>query len=155
MKMALLVFLITIASHAEGQIKDSPPNVDLLNLDKRDDTSKVIDLNIASFVTEEGNGQRPPSFPGGEIAFLKYLRNNIQYPIIAQKNKVEGMVVISFAIERDGSINFVKIDSSVSPEIDAEAKRVILNSPKWSPGYQNFKPVRVLYTITLNFSLKN
>jgi TonB family protein len=94
-----------------------------------------------------------PSFPGGVGNFFKYLQENIKYPADAEKNRVQGKVFVGFVVEKDGSLTDVKVLRSVSPDIDAEAIRVINNSPKWEPGIQNGRTVRTQSTMSINFKL--
>jgi TonB family protein len=96
-----------------------------------------------------------PEFPGGIQELYKYLGSTLRYPKTAQKNKVEGRVIIGIIIQADGSVSDVVVKkSSASPELDAEAVRVMELSPKWSPGEQDGHPVRVAYSIPIVFSLK-
>ncbi|MGV2541757.1 TonB family protein, partial [Bacillus pumilus] len=81
--------------------------------------------------------EQMPSFPGGNAALMKYLGDNIKYPVVAQENGVQGRVVVSFVVERDGSITDVKVVRSVDPSLDREAVRVVSTMPKWIPGKQN------------------
>jgi TonB family protein len=97
--------------------------------------------------------EHEPEFKGGEKAFFRYLQTSLHYPAEAVKNHIQGTVFISFIVEADGSLSNVKVVRSVSPDIDAEAIRVIQGSPRWIPGTQNDRPVRVSYTIPLGFSL--
>ena len=87
-----------------------------------------------------------PSFPGGQGALMQYLASNIKYPVVAQENGVQGRVIVSFVVERDGSISDVKVARSVDPSLDREAQRVVKSMPRWSPGKQNGSTVRVKYT---------
>ena len=95
-----------------------------------------------------------PSFPGGQEALMSYLSNNTEYPIEAQKRGVEGRVVVSFVIEEDGSISQAKVVRSVDSLLDHEAQRVVKSMPKWKPGKQNGKYVRVKYTVPIVFRLQ-
>lgn len=99
-------------------------------------------------ITEE-----PPSFPGGQAAMKTYLARNIKYPPTAMKNKIEGRVILQFVVRADGSISDTHVMRSISPELDAEAVRVIANMPKWNPGKQDGKPVNVKFTIPVSFKL--
>lgn len=94
-----------------------------------------------------------PKFPGGDKELLKFLNNTISYPQIAHENDIEGRVVISFVVEKDGSITNPEAVKSVDPSLDEEAMRVIMLSPKWTPGQDKGKAVRVKYTIPIQFSL--
>ncbi len=95
----------------------------------------------------------PPEFKGGLEAFSKYLGKNISYPKIDRENNIHGTVVLSFVVEKDGKLTDVKVFRSVSPTIDAEAVRVIEKCPPWVPGTQFGRPVRVSYSVPVNFSL--
>ena len=95
-----------------------------------------------------------PSFPGGSAALMSYLSSNTKYPVVAQENGVQGRVIISFVVERDGSISDVKVARSVDPSLDREAQRVVKSMPKWTPGKQNGQTVRVKYTVPVVFRLQ-
>lgn len=98
--------------------------------------------------------EQMPSFPGGAAALMKYLSENIKYPVVAQENGVQGRVVVSFVVERDGSITDVKVVRSIDPSLDREATRVVKSMPKWIPGKQNGSPVRVKYNVPVSFRLQ-
>ena len=96
-----------------------------------------------------------PEFPGGQQALFKYLGENVKYPVIAQENGIQGRVICQFVVNRDGSIvDVVVVRSSGEPSLDKEALRVINSMPKWKPGKQRGKPVRVKYTVPVNFRLQ-
>ena len=84
-----------------------------------------------------------PEFPGGESAMMKFLADNIRYPVIAQENGIQGRVVCDFMIMKDGSISNVNILQGVDPSLDAEVKRLISSMPKWKPGNQHGNAVNV------------
>ena len=94
-----------------------------------------------------------PEFPGGAVEMMKFLNENVKYPEAAEKAGTQGRVIVQFIVEADGSITNVKVVKNVSEEIDAEAVRVINAMPKWKPGSQSGKPVRVKYTIPVTFRL--
>lgn len=94
-----------------------------------------------------------PEFPGGTTALLEYLRKNIKYPAICRENNVQGRVLITFIVDKDGSIKDAEVVKVVNPYLDKEALRVINNMPKWTPGKQRGKAVRVKYTVPVNFRL--
>lgn len=98
--------------------------------------------------------EQMPSFPGGQSALMSYLANNIKYPVVAQENGVQGRVVVSFVVERDGSITDVQVVRSVDPSLDREAQRVVRSMPKWIPGKQNGQAVRVKYNVPVSFRLE-
>lgn len=95
-----------------------------------------------------------PSFPGGQGALMSYLNSNVKYPVVAQENGVQGRVIITFVVERDGSISDVKVARSVDPSLDREAQRVVKSMPRWTPGKQNGQTVRVKYTVPVVFRLQ-
>ena len=95
-----------------------------------------------------------PSFPGGQGALMSYLASNTKYPVVAQENGVQGRVIVSFVVERDGSITDVRVVRSVDPSLDREASRVVRSMPRWSPGKQNGSAVRVKYTVPVVFRLQ-
>lgn len=95
-----------------------------------------------------------PYFPGGQVFMLKYLADNIKYPASAVKAKKQGRVIVTFIVQKDGSVTHAKIAKSIDPELDAEALRVVKGMPKWTPGTQNGKPVNVKYSVPVKFSLQ-
>ena len=98
--------------------------------------------------------EQMPSFPGGPSALMQYLSSNIKYPVVAEENGVQGRVVCTFVVERDGSITDVRVIRSVDPSLDKEAVRVVKSMPKWIPGKQNGSAVRVKYTVPVTFRLQ-
>ena len=118
---------------ADEPVKQAPPEVE----------NKVFDVV-----------EQMPSFPGGEGALMKYLSENIKYPVVAQENGVQGRVVVSFVVEKDGSITDVKVARSVDPSLDREATRVVKSMPHWIPGKQNGSAVRVKYNVPVSFRLQ-
>ena len=98
--------------------------------------------------------EQMPSFPGGPSALMQYLSSNIKYPVVAEENGVQGRVVCTFVVERDGSITDVRVVKSVDPSLDKEAVRVVKSMPKWIPGKQNGSAVRVKYTVPVTFKLQ-
>ena len=98
--------------------------------------------------------EQMPSFPGGNAALMEYLSKNAKYPVLAQENGVQGRVVVSFVVERDGSITDVNLVRSVDPSLDREAARVVSSMPKWIPGKQNGSTVRVKYNVPVQFRLQ-
>lgn len=87
--------------------------------------------------------EKMPKFPGGKPKLFEYLCNNLKYPQEALENGVCGKVVISFVVERDGSLSNFKVHKSVDPLLDREAMRIAKAMPKWKPGRQKGTPVRV------------
>ena len=94
-----------------------------------------------------------PEFPGGMVEFMKWLTKNLKYPVLAQQQQIQGKVVVSFIVNKDGSIANVKLEKSVHPLLDREALRVMRMMPKWKPGLENAKPCRTLFAIPVVFKL--
>jgi len=111
-------------------------------------------------ITVEGNiiyslVEVMPTFPGGEKALIRYIAENLIYPVQSQKNGDQGVVVVQFVVNANGSVSNVKIEKSVSPELDSEAARVVKNMPKWQPGKQSGETVAVCYNLPVRFKLQN
>jgi protein TonB len=101
------------------------------------------------FIVEE-----MPDFPGGQLALRKFIASAIKYPVIAQENGIQGKVFVNFVVAKDGTVTGAKIARGVDPSLDKEALRVVNSLPKWKPGKQGGKPVRVSYTVPINFVLQ-
>ena len=100
--------------------------------------------------------EQKPTFNGGDAnEFTKWVHQRIEFPEVARENGISGRVFLQFTIETDGSLTNIKVLRSVDPALDNEAIRVVSMSPKWSPGMQRDKPVRVTYTFPVNFQLRN
>ncbi len=97
--------------------------------------------------------EQMPEYPGGAHALFEYLAKNIRYPESAEKAGIQGRVIATFVVMKDGSISNVKVVKSVSPELDTEARRVLSAMPNWTPGMQNGKAVNVKYTVPISFAL--
>lgn len=97
--------------------------------------------------------QKIPEFPGGWSAFMQWLTKNLKYPESAQKNKVQGTVVVSFIVNKDGSIASTKVSTSADPVLDAEALRVMKMMPKWKPGMDRNKVCRTMIAVPVVFKL--
>lgn len=109
----------------------------------------VEDTRVYDFVSLE----QQPSFPGGMDKFYGYLRKTVKYPPMAQENNIQGKVFLSFVVEKDGSLTDIKVERKLGGGTDEEAVRVLRASPKWIPGIQNGKKVRVKYNIPISFTL--
>jgi protein TonB len=101
------------------------------------------------FIVEE-----MPDFPGGQLALRKFIAQAIKYPVIAQENGIQGKVFVNFVVNKDGTVTGAKIARGVDSSLDKEALRVVNSLPKWKPGKQGGKPVRVSYTVPINFVLQ-
>ena len=117
-------------------------------------------VSAASANPDNDNGkiyksvEQMPRFPGGEVALMRYLSENVSYPAEAAKNNIQGRVVVQFVVEADGHIGEVKVVRPVDKELDEEAVRVIKSLPNFTPGYQDGKPVAVWYTVPVSFMIR-
>lgn len=109
--------------------------------------------NAEMIIYDFASIQKQPEFPGGMKAFTKYLEINGKYPERAQSSGIQGKVFLSFVIERDGSLGDIRVDRKLGYGLDEEAVRLLKNSPKWSPGIQRDRVVRVKYNISIPFEL--
>jgi protein TonB len=114
------------------------------------DVKQVVEENPNQIFTAV---EKQPSFPGGDAKFGAYLGKAIRYPAIARENNVTGRVILTFVVERDGSLTDIKVVRGIGSGCDEEAVRALKASPKWTPGIQNGKPVRVQYSVPVAFSL--
>ena len=98
--------------------------------------------------------EQMPEYPGGPSALIEYLSQNVKYPEDAKQQKIEGRVLATFVVETDGSVSNVEVVKPAFPSLDAEAVRLLSAMPKWTPGKQNGKVVRVKFTVPINFAMK-
>jgi protein TonB len=117
------------------------------------------DEDIAIEIEEESDDEffmvveNMPVFPGGDLGLMKYIQRNVKYPPIAKEYNITGKVYVSFIVDKSGSVTNVKIVRGVGKNLDAEALRVVKSLPKYKPGKQRGKAVRVMFTIPINFTL--
>lgn len=122
-----------------------------------DDTESDEDVEIE--IEEESDEEffmvveNMPEFPGGDLGLMKYIQKNVKYPAIAKEYNITGKVYVSFIVDKSGSVTNVKIVRGVDKNLDAEAMRVVKSLPKYKPGKQRGKSVRVMFTIPINFTL--
>ena len=149
---------------SQDEIMNSKVAVGFANVIGNDESGEVLKAKEA-LVTEpvkpkeEENKvfdvvEQMPSFPGGMAALMAYLQKSIKYPPVAEENGIQGRVVCTFVVERDGSVTDVRVAKSVDPSLDKEAVRVVSAMPKWIPGKQNGSAVRVKYTLPVTFRLQ-
>ena len=139
---------------------DEELEIDDAEADVENKNNYNFDYDGDSWGEEESDGEVDifqvvedmPQFPGGSVQ--KWIAKNVKYPMIAQENNIQGKVFVQFVIEKDGSVSDVKVARSVDPSLDKEAIRVVKAMPKWKPGKQRGKPVRVSYTVPINFQLQ-
>ena len=113
-----------------------------------DDDEEVDEAEIFTVV------ESMPSFPGGMGELMKFLSQNINYPTLAKESGIQGRVFINFVVEPNGKISNVKVLGGIGGGCDEEAVRVVKSMPKWSPGKQRGKPVRVSYNLPVKFTLQ-
>ena len=120
-----------------------------------EDTESDEDLEIVEEDDEEVFMvvENMPEFPGGDLGLMKYIQKNIKYPAIAKEYNITGKVYVSFIVDKTGSVINVKVVRGVDKNLDAEAVRVIKSLPKYKPGKQRGKAVRVMFTVPINFTL--
>ena len=144
----------------KGQIQTDEPVISLKK-QKQDIAWEVNDRINTEFSEVEPEPENDvfmvvdqvPEFPGSTMGLLMYLRDNIKYPKECRENDIQGRVIVSFTIEKDGSITDAEVVKNVDPLLDAEALRVISMMPDWTPGKQNGEVVRVRYSVPINFRL--
>lgn len=125
------------------QRNDSKAEIPEESFERKEEDTKVYDL-----------AAKMPSFPGGTRSLMQFLSSNIKYPVEAENLGIQGRVICSFIVEKDGSISNINVAQSVAPSLDQEAVRVIKAMPKWIPGETDGEQVRVKYTLPLNFRLQ-
>ncbi len=143
-------------------VVENTEEVEAVEIVSEDDETEeiIIDVPVAAPIEEEEEEvifqvvEKMPQFPGGPQALFEYLSKNIRYPVIAQENGLQGRVICQFVVNSDGSIVDIVVVRSVDPSLDKEAVRVIESMPKWQPGEQRGKAVRVKYTLPVNFRLQ-
>ena len=145
------------------QIADDDADVEESTIQSSEENNEAVEIKYVEPVVEEEEPAEPeifmvveemPEFPGGMGECLKFLAKNIKYPTIAQENGIQGRVIVQFVVNQDGSIVDPVVMRAVDPYLDKEALRVIKMMPKWKPGKQRGKAVRVKYTVPVTFRLQ-
>ena len=127
--LMLLLFILTVNAQTSDTVKATPDTTTYLSVDHM------------------------PEFPGGLKEFYKYLAGALRYPFAERRYGIQGRVFLQMIIEKDGTVSNVKVMRSLSPPLDAEAVKVLSESPKWIPGLLNGKAVRVVYSMPIAFKL--
>jgi protein TonB len=135
-----------------------------LNAFNTEPDESIIDFNQLVFKPKENQNDKEeeiflfveqmPEFPGGDIALRQYLASAVKYPVIAQENNIQGKVYVSFVIDETGNIASVDLLRGVDVSLDNEALRVVRSLPKWKPGKQGGKPVKVRFSVPIHFELQ-
>ena len=144
------------------EIVDDNVETEDININAEVEQNEIIEEYVAPEVVEEEVVEQEifqiveemPAFPGGEQKLMEYVAKNIKYPQIARETGIQGRVFVGFVVEPDGSISNVKLLRGIGGGCDEEAMRVIKSLPKWKPGKQRGKPVRVSYQIPVFFKLQ-
>ena len=145
------------------EIMENDSEVEESTIQASDDTQTAVEVKYTPVEVEEEEVEEQqifqvveemPEFPGGMGECMKFLGKNIKYPTISQENGVQGRVIVQFVVNRDGSIVDPVVVRGVDPYLDKEALRVIQMMPKWKPGKQRGKAVRVKYTVPVMFRLQ-
>lgn len=147
----------------ELKVVDNDVETEIVEISSEQDDKDTIAIAPPVVVEEEEEdenvifqvAEKMPEFPGGQAKLLKFLSENVKYPVIAQENGIQGRVICQFVVNRDGSIvDVVVARSGGDASLDKEAMRLIKSMPKWNPGKQRGKPVRVRFTVPVNFKLQ-
>ena len=144
------------------QVVEDDVEVEDIEINADVDQNEVIEEYVAPEIEEEDIQEAEiftiveemPDFPGGTQKLAEYLAKNIKYPQMARESGIQGRVFISFVVEPDGSVSNVNVMRSLGGGCDEEAVRVVKSMPKWKPGKQRGKPVRVSYILPVNFKLQ-
>ena len=145
------------------EIVENDADVEESTIQASDDTQQAVEVKYTPVEVEEEEVdeeqifqivEEQAQYPGGMAECMKFLSKNIKYPTISQENGVQGRVIVQFVVNRDGSIVDAKVMRGVDPYLDKEALRVVGLMPKWKPGKQRGKAVRVKYTVPVMFRLQ-
>jgi protein TonB len=145
------------------QIVENDAKIEESSIQASEETGQAVEVKYVQQVVEEEEPEEQeifqvveemPEFPGGMGECMKFLGKNIKYPTISQENGVQGKVIVQFVVNKDGTVVDPVVVRSVDPYLDKEALRVINSMPKWKPGKQRGKPVRVRYTVPVTFRLQ-
>ncbi len=144
------------------EIVDDDVEVEDIEINAEMDQNEVMEEYVAPEIEEEDVVEQEvftiveemPSYPGGEAKMYEYLGKNIKYPQIARESGIQGRVFVNYVVEPDGSVSNVKVLRGIGGGCDEEAMRVVKAMPKWKPGKQRGKAVRVSYTLPVVFKLQ-
>ena len=144
------------------EIVEDDVEVEDIEINAEMDQNEVVEEYVAPVIEEEEVVEQEifqiveemPAFPGGEAKLMEYVLKNVKYPQIARESGIKGRVFVSFVVEPDGSVSNVKVLRGIGGGCDEEAMRVVKSMPKWKPGKQRGKAVRVSYMLPVNFQLQ-
>ncbi len=140
----LICLALLLAPTLSAQVLTEPatPPVQIIEPDIDDTSLQFIDPEVA------------PSFPGGEEALFTYISKEMKYPEFAVSNGIQGVVYLTFLVEKDGRIHNVEVLRGIGGGCDEEAIRVVRNMPNWLPGTLDGKPIPVQYNLPIQFKLR-
>ena len=148
---------------SQDELKETQTAFGQTNFDQGTDDRNVVREHKEEIIVEEKKPEKEevfraveqmPQFPGGDAELMKYLRDNIVYPAMAQENNVQGKVIVQFVVTKTGDIGEVKVVKSVDRDLDNEAVRLVKKLPKFIPGRMNGQAVNVWYTLPVQFKLQ-
>lgn len=148
----------------EITVVDNEKKVDAINVSSEDDSKAAVVITQAPVKIEEEEEEEDkifqvvevqPSFPGGTEALMRYFKENMRYPVMAQEMGIQGKVVCQFTVRKDGTVGDVVVLRSADKALDAEAIRLVSRMPKWNPGKQRGKPVHCKFTVPISFKLQH
>lgn len=144
------------SDHLPDRITDWQPALERAIADAMNDSDKPVPpmaVNSENQVLTLREVERLPEFPGGIPAFVQWLTKQLKYPDYARSQKIQGKVIVSFIIERDGTTDMARIVESPNPHLSSEVMRVIRMMPKWKAGQDHGKPCRTIFVVPVNFNL--
>ncbi|NLX65916.1 MAG: TonB family protein [Bacteroidales bacterium] len=155
-----LAFLLVFANSCANRDKKSggdeaaemtaPGSTEMPGIIPEEPDTPIVDNSEIFVVVEE-----QPTFPGGNAAMMRFLSDNIKYPVVAQDNGIQGRVIVNFVVEKDGRLSDFNVVRSIDPLLDAEALRVLESMPNWTPGKQRGEAVRVRFTLPVVFKIQS
>jgi TonB family protein len=162
LKPTLAGLPMQMEAESKDEVKQVTTKIIQISPPVQGEPSKLNELTVVGYAPAPQKDEEPvfmvveemPQYTGGEQEMFKYLMNSVKYPVVAQQQGIEGRVIVSFVIDRDGKVTEPVIARGVSHELDAEAIRVVQNMPAWKPGKQKGQTVKVKYTLPINFRLQ-
>lgn len=140
------------------ELDEATEDLEITDADDNSENQENFNISNLNYDTEDLGDEIIPFLPSEDMPVFpgnvqKWIGKNVKYPVLAMENGIQGKVLIQFVVEKDGSISNIKVVRRVDPALDKEAIRVISEMPKWKPGKQRGKPVRVSYTLPITFQL--
>ncbi len=143
----------------DNQVVEDSPTIQEEDVEKVDFSAPIEEVEVVEEEPEEPQVffivEDMPEFPGGELALRKYIAENVRYPEMAKENDIQGTVYVRFVVDEQGKVTNVEVMRGVDPLLDKEAIRVVQSLPKWKPGKQRGKAVKVSHSVPIKFALQN